>query len=155
MAGFLNSSKENDIANLFGILHTTFAREITIYKNNKKTLIAASPQYNSIYGKTNKGSKSNIEFEIVSQTTNARVYYINSEEEFLSSDGNSQKGSQNKIILPKGSVKIVVSAKDFEFLKESRRVELDGKRFSIKSDGNPSGFTYNQFYTFYLIPIDE
>jgi hypothetical protein len=155
MPGFLNSSKETNIANLFDILHSTFARQITVYKNDKKTLIASSPQYNSIYNKTNTGSKSNLEFELVSKTINARVYYLNSEEELLQSAGSYNNGSQNKIIFPKGSVKIIIPADGFDFLKEARRVEFDGKRFAIKSDGNPSGFTYNQFYTFYLTPIDE
>lgn len=150
MPGFLNSFQEKNISTLFGILHDTFAREITFYKNAKKTLISSSAQYNSIYGKTNSGSTSNIEYTQISQKFNARVYYIKSEEEVLSEDG-----SQNRIILPKGSVKIIINADAFEFVKESRRVEFDGKRFAIKSDGNPSGFTYNQFYTFYLTPIDE
>jgi hypothetical protein len=150
MPGFLNSLQEKNIADLFGVLHNTFAREVTIYKNAKKIMMSSSSQYNSIYGKNNTGLTPQIKNESISKKFNARIYYINSEEEVLSSDG-----SQNKIILPKGSVKIIIDSTAFEFVKESRRVEFDGKRFAIKSDGNPSGFTYNQFYTFYLTPIDE
>jgi hypothetical protein len=72
------------------------------------------------------------------------------DEEYLS---NGQ--TQNKIILPNGSVKIVVKSDAYEFLQEARRVELDGIRFSIKSDGSPRGLTINKFYTFLLTPTDE
>ena len=43
----------------------------------------------------------------------------------------------------------------YEFIKEARRVELDGQKFSIKSDGTPQGFAGNQFYTFLLTPLEE
>ena len=54
-----------------------------------------------------------------------------------------------------GSAKITVKKNGYEFIKEARRVELDGQKFSIKSDGTPQGFTGNQFYTFLLTPLDE
>ena len=76
------------------------------------------------------------------------------EEDYLSNSQN-QQGTQNKIILPNGSVKIVVKSDAYEFIKEARRLELDGIRFAIKSDGEPRGLTSNKFYTFLLTPTDE
>lgn len=154
MAGFLSTDRATEITGLFNTLHATFAKTITVYKNSQKTVIAASPQFNSIYRRTNTGSTSSIQYTTISETFDARIYYLKSEEEFLSNAGD-QQGTQNKIILPSGSVKIIVKTDGYEFLKESIRVEFDGKRFAIKSDGNPFGFTDNQFYTFYLTPIDE
>ena len=37
---------------------------------------------------------------------------------------------------------------------EARRVEFDGNKFIIESDGQPRGLTSNQFYTFVLSPVD-
>ena len=76
------------------------------------------------------------------------------DEEYLS---NSSAGtdSQNKIIMPNGSVKIVVDPKGYLFIKEARKVEFDGITFSIRSDGNPIGLFSNQYYEFLLTPIDE
>jgi hypothetical protein len=154
MAGFLSSNMESAIDTMYDTLHETFAQTITVFKNSKRTVISTNSRYNNIYGRTNTGSKSNIEYTTESQSFEARVYYINMEEEYLSNNQN-QQGTQNKIILPNGSVKIVVKSDAYEFIKEARRLELDGIRFAIKSDGEPSGLTSNKFYTFLLTPTDE
>jgi hypothetical protein len=76
------------------------------------------------------------------------------DEEFFQ---NSSAGtdSQNKIIMPNGSVKIVVDPRGYLFIREARKVEFDGITFSIRSDGNPIGLFSNQYYEFLLTPIDE
>lgn len=154
MAGFLSSNMESAIDTMYDTLHETFAQTITVFKNSKRTVVSTNSKYNSIYGRTDTGSKSNIEYATESQSFEARVYYINMEEDYLSNSQN-QQGTQNKIILPNGSVKIVVKSDAYEFIKEARRLELDGVRFAIKSDGEPSGLTSNKFYTFLLTPTDE
>lgn len=154
MAGFLSSNMESTINTMYDTLHETFAQTITVFKNSKRTVISTNSRYNNIYGRTNTGSKSNIEYTTESQSFEARVYYINMEEEYLSNNEN-QRGTQNKIILPNGSVKIVVKSDAYEFLQEARRVDFDGIRFAIKSDGEPRGLTTNKFYTFLLTPTDE
>ena len=57
--------------------------------------------------------------------------------------------------MPDGSVKIVVKESGYDYIREARRVEFDGTKFAIKSDGVPRGLTGNRFYTFILTPIDE
>ena len=64
-------------------------------------------------------------------------------------------GTQNKIILPDGVVKIVVEEAGYDYIREARRVEFDGRKFAIKSDGSPDGLVDNQFFTFTLTPIEE
>ena len=154
MAGFLSSNMESAIDTMYYTLHETFAQTITVFKNSKRTVVSTNSKYNSIYGRTDTGSKSNIEYATESQSFEARVYYINMEEDYLSNSQN-QQGTQNKIILPNGSVKIVVKSDAYEFIKEARRLELDGIRFAIKSDGETRGLTSNKFYTFLLTPTDE
>jgi len=150
MAGYLSSSQISKIESINNTLHDTFSQNITVYKNAKKTLIAYDPKYNSIYGRTDSGKKDNLEFTMVSEMFDARVYYIETEEELLANEK-----SQVKIIIPDGSIKVVVKKDGFDFIQESRRVEFDGKLFSIKTDGRPIGLTGNLFYIFYLTPIDE
>jgi hypothetical protein len=150
MAGYLSSSQISKIEFVNNKLHETFAQNITVYKNAKKTLIAHNPSYNAIYGRMDSGKKDNIQYEMISETFDARVYYVNNDEEHFFNDK-----SQTKIILPRGSVKIVVKEDGFKFLIEARRVELDGKSLTIKSDGVPFGITGNLFYSFYLSPVDE
>jgi hypothetical protein len=152
MPSLINIANQLKVTSAFANLHDTFSREITVYKNSKQVTIASSAQYNSIYG--NAGAYSNTQNQIVSSTFMARIYYIKMDEEFLS-DSASSKGSQNKIIMPQGSVKIVVDPAGYLFIKEARKVEFDGKTFSIKSDGVPMGLFENQYYEFFLTPLDE
>jgi hypothetical protein len=152
MPSLINIANQLKVTSAFANLHDTFSREITVYKNSKQVTIASSAQYNSIYG--NAGAYSNTQNQIVSSTFMARIYYIKMDEEFLS-DSASNKGSQNKIIIPQGSVKIVVDPTGYLFIKEARKVEFDGKTFSIKSDGVPMGLFENQYYEFFLTPLDE
>ena len=156
MAGFLSEDQINKVRALADTLHTTFARTITVYKSAKKTMIASTTAWNSLYGKTNTGSNSAVEYTTVSDTFEARIYYDNMDTSYLTDDGPTQQaGTQNKIVVPDGSVKIVVKEAAYNYLSEARRVEFDGKKFIIESDGQPRGFTSNQFYTFVLSPVDS
>ena len=155
MAGYLNENALNTIVNSLFKMHDTFARSIFVFKNGKKTVIATNSKYNAIYGKTNTGTRENIKYDMIVKEFQARIYYVEEDQEFLASEGSNQAGSQNKIILPKGSIRIVVTIECYEFLKEARRVDVDGRVFAIKSGGNHSGFPANQFYHFHLTPVDE
>ena len=156
MAGFFSENQINKINTLADTLHTTFAQTITVYKNAKKTLIASTTSWNSLYRRTNTGSNTSVEYTTVSDTFDARIYYVDLEKEYLADEaGTGQVGTQNKVILPDGSVKMVVKETAYNFIREARRVEFDGRKFAIKSDGKPRGLTSNRFFTFLLTPIDE
>lgn len=152
MPSLINQKIMDRVSSKLADLHDTFSREITVYKNAKRVAIASSPTFNAIYGTS--GATNTNEYQTVSETFLARVYYLKMDEEFLS---NSSAGteSQNKIIMPNGSVKIVVDPKGYLFIREARKVEFDGITFSIRSDGNPIGLFSNQYYEFLLTPIDE
>ena len=155
MAGFLSGDQINKINSLADTLHTTFARTITVYKNAQKTVIASTEAWNSLYRRTNTGSNSSVEYSTISDTFEARIYYVDMDKEYLAEEAGGQGGTQNKVILPDGSVKIVVKEDGYDYVREARRVEFDGRKFAIKSDGEPRGLTENRFYTFVLTPIDE
>ena len=151
MASFLSTSQKTEIDKLYNKLHDTFAQSITVYKNGKKTLIAHDPKYNAVYGRNNLGSRDSVEYETISKKFDARIYYIKTEEELLQNNADSQV----KVITPNGSVKVIVREDGFKFIQEARRVEFDGRKFSIQTDGSPYGLTSNLFYTFFLTPLDE
>ena len=156
MAGFLSADQITKIRDLADTLHTTFARTITVYKNAKKTLIASTNSWNSLYGRTDTGSNSAVEYTIDSQRVSARIYYDDMDTEYLNDGGRSeQAGSQNKVLVANGTVRIVVQEAAYNYIEEARRVEFDGTKFIIESDGKPRGLTENQFYTFVLTPVDE
>ena len=154
MAGFLSENQKNNIRSIIDQIHDTFAREITVFKIGQRTVIASSPTYNALY----RQQSVNTSTTEVSQTFQARIKYVDIGEEFLSNSkaGNdSNNGGQDKIIIPTGTVKIKVNLEGFNYVKEAKRVELDGRRFAIKSDGKPLGMFGPQYYEFILTPIDE
>ena len=147
MAGFLSENQKTNIKSIIDQIHDTFAREITVFKIGQRTVIASSPTYNALY----KKQSSNTTSTEVSQTFQARIKYVDMNEELLK---NPNPG-QDKIIMPTGVVKIKVNLEGFNYVKEAKRVELDGRRFSIKSDGKPLGMFGPQYYEFILTPLDE
>lgn len=154
MAGFLSENQKNNIKSIIDQIHDTFAREITVFKIGQRTVIASSPTYNALY----RQQSANTVTTEISKTFQARIKYVDIGEEFLSNSraGNdSNNGGQDKIIIPTGTVKIKVNLEGFNYVKEAKRVELDGRRFAIKSDGKPLGMFGPQYYEFVLTPIDE
>jgi hypothetical protein len=154
MAGFLSENQKTNIKSIIDQIHDTFAREITVFKIGQRTTIASSPTYNALY----RQQSSNSQTTEVSQTFQARIKYVEMNEELLrdsSSTNSSFSAGQDKIILPAGTVKIKVNLEGYEYVREAKRVELDGRRFSIKSDGKPLGMFGPQYYEFILIPMDE
>lgn len=147
MAGFLTQGQKDNIEAIIDRIHDTFARPITVFKIGTRTAIASSQNYNFIY----RQQSANTATTEVSQTFQARIKYISADEELLP-DPNA---GQDKIILPAGSVKIKVNLEGYNYMKEAKRVELDGFRFSIKSNGKPLGMFGPQYYEFLLLPIDE
>ncbi len=150
MAGFLSENQKTNIKSIIDQIHDTFAREITVFKIGQRTVISSSANYNALY----RQQSANTETTEVSQTFQARIKYVEMSETFLQ-DSQSNSSGQDKIILPAGTVKIKVNLEGYEYVREAKRVELDGRRFSIKSDGKPLGMFGPQYYEFILIPMDE
>jgi hypothetical protein len=150
MAGFLSENQKTNIKSIIDQIHETFAREITVFKIGQRTVISSSANYNALY----RQQSSNTATTEVSQTFQARIKYVEMSETFLQ-DSQSNSSGQDKIILPAGTVKIKVNLEGYEYVREAKRVELDGRRFSIKSDGKPLGMFGPQYYEFILIPMDE
>ena len=154
MAGFLTQNQKKNIENVIDRIHDTFARTITVFKIGTRTVVASSNNYNYVY----KQQSANTQTTTISQTFEARIKYVDMEEELLTDRASSQAGnqnSQNKIILPVGTVKIKVNLEGYNYIKEAKRIEFDGRRFSIKSDAKPLGMFGPQYYEFILIPSDE
>ena len=63
--------------------------------------------------------------------------------------------SQDQVILPKGSMKIIVDETAYAYIREAKNITFDENKFSIASQASPYGFTDNQFFIFYLVPLDE
>ena len=147
----ISDSQKNTIKAIIDDIHETFARNINVYEEGEKVLISASSEYNGIYGKTSTGSSSTKKV-VVSHVVKARIKYINAREQNFA-DGNV--ASQPNIDLVDGSVRITVNADGFNILKEAKRCEFEGRKYTIDSKGNPTGIFGPQYYHFFLSPIEE
>lgn len=147
----ISNSQKTTIQNIIDDIHETFARNITVYEDGRKILIAASNEFNGIYGRSGDGTKTTTR-SVVSHVIKARIKYIDAKEKNLT-DGAIQ--SQLNIDLIEGSVRITVDAAGFAILKEAQRCEFEGRKYTIESKGLPTGIFGPQYYHFYLEPIEE
>ena len=77
------------------------------------------------------------------------------EEFFTESDGSTASAIQSRVVLPAGSVKLKVDSTGYDYIKDAKRIEFDGKRFAIKHNPRPIGFFEPTFQEFILIPTTE
>jgi|TARA_R110002167_G_scaffold77366_3_gene214917 hypothetical protein len=147
----ISESQKNTIKAIIDDIHETFARTITVYEEGEKVLISASSQFNGIYGRSVNGEKTT-EKTVVSHLVKARIKYIKADESNIT-DG--KIGSQLGIEIINGLVRITVNKDGFEILKEAKRCEFEGRKYTISSKGNPTGIFGPQYYHFYLSPIEE
>lgn len=147
----ISDSQKNTIKDIIDDIHETFARDIKVYEEGEKILIAASSQFNGIYGRTSSGSKTTKNV-VVSHTLNARIKYINAKEVGISDpEIKSQLGAD----LIDGSVRITVDLAGFDIMKKAKRCEFEGRKYTINSKGNPTGMFGPQYYQFYLAPLED
>ena len=126
----ISESQKNTIKAIIDDIHETFARTITVYEEGEKTT----------------------EKTVVSHLVKARIKYIKADESNIT-DG--KIGSQLGIEIINGLVRITVNKDGFEILKEAKRCEFEGRKYTISSKGNPTGIFGPQYYHFYLSPIEE
>jgi hypothetical protein len=152
MASLLTSAQKNALQSAINELHDTFARDIYIYKEAKSTVISTSPNYNAIY-QQNTAQSQTIKRQVQSGKFSARITYdTDRNQENVTSP---EIDSQLKIKMPDGYVRIKVDKNGYEYIKQSKRVEFDGRKFTIESDVRPHGLFEPTHYTFFLLPTEE
>ena len=152
MASLLTSAQKAALQKSFDAVHDTFARDIYIFKEAKNVTISTTPNYNPIYGENTKLEKT-VTRQVQSGVFQARILYnTDSNEPYVTAP---QIDSQLKIKVPDGSVRIKVNKEGYEYIKKAKRVDFDGRRFSIESDVRPHGLFEPNYYTFFLLPTDN
>ena len=152
MASLLTTAQNAALQSAFNDLHDTFAREIYIYKEAKRVVLATTPTFNPIY-QQNLTQQEVVERQIQSGMFSARISYdTDRAESYVTSP---EIDSQLKLRMPDGYVRIKLEKTGYEYIKEAKRVEFDGRKFSIQSDVRPHGLFQPTHYTFFLSPTEE
>ena len=147
----INDANKADMENVMMSIHNTFARDIKFIQDAKRIILSTDPNYNYLY-KSVRGSVSTVQRQITEKTFKARVLYVGRQEDGLF---DSEANAQIKVEKHIGEVRIKVDATGHQYLKDAKRVELDGRMFTVSSDERPHGLFSPQFYTFYLKPINS
>jgi hypothetical protein len=152
MAEFLSSSQRAEMAANLLDLHDTFGRDIVVYKEAQKVIMSTDPGYNYLYGNAGKTTP-NVQNVPVRKVFKARIRYDTdrSLEYFGEADAQVKINRPD----PNSTVRIKLKIEDYNYIKEAKRIELDGRMFHIESDPRPHGlFDVTQFITLFLRPIE-
>jgi hypothetical protein len=149
MATNLISASERTALNaVIDDIHETFAREITVYKEASQVVIITDPNYNPLYNTA--GQTTSIVNTPVYKTFKARIHYNDDiGKKYWSESG---LASQIKLEAVVGSIRLKIKATDYDYIKDARRFDVDGKRYVLNSTFRPHGLFDNQYYTLYLKP---
>ena len=63
--------------------------------------------------------------------------------------------TQLQVQRPIGEVRIKIDKAGYDYIKDSKRVELDGRRYVINRDVVPHGVFSPKYYNIYLRPADQ
>ena len=153
MATSLLSAAEKEALNaVIDDIHETFAREITIYKEAGTVVIATNPSYNPYYNQNFGQNAGQIVNNPIYKTFKARIYYNDDTTKRYFNEAGLK--SQIKLELVVGSIRLKINQEAYDFVKDgdSRRYDVDGKRYILNSTFRPHGLFDNQYYTLYLKP---
>jgi hypothetical protein len=144
MASLISEIDKIEIRRNFQDLHDTFKKPIIIYKSPKKEFsISTNPAYN-----VGSNGKTTVVNSAQSFSTFARIYYKNEQIKSLVDGGKDSPFLS--MLLSQGEVEIILDSDAYLFVKDAKRMSLDGDNFYIKSDVSRSGLFSNQFYHIYL-----
>ncbi len=149
MATSLISTSERAALNsVMDDIHETFAREITVYKEASKVVIITDPNFNPLYD-TGEQTTSYVNTPVY-KTFKVRIQYEDDIAKRYWSDAGMQ--SQIKLEAIVGTVRLKILSSDYDYIKDAKRFDVDGKRYVLNSSFRPHGLFDNKYYTMYLKP---
>jgi hypothetical protein len=151
MANLISDAERDYLESLMDDVHDTFKREIVIFKDAKRVVISTDVNYNFLYNNVSGNFNQTIKQTPQKQTFYARILYGKKQVE-QEIDGSVD--SQTNLSLPVGHVRIKLNQDGYDYIKEAKRVEFDGKIFKIDTADRPHGLFRPRYYTFYLKPTE-
>lgn len=148
----LSDSEKTQLNAALEDVHATFARPIVVYKEASHVVINTDPNFNPLYNTA--GQTTSIVSTPVYETFNVRIQYnYDIRRDYWSeSTSNVDFAAQIKVPENVGLVRIKMLASDYEYFKEAKRFDLDGRRYSLTSSFRGHGLFDSQYYTIYLKP---
>lgn len=144
----LSSSEKEALELVMDDIHETFAREVTVFKEASHVVVITDPSFNPLY--RTAGQTTSIINTPISRTFKARIKYEDDIGKRYWNEGalNSQVALEATI----GTVRLKISAQDYDFIQDAKRFDVDGKRYLLISTFKPHGLFNTKYYTLYLKP---
>lgn len=142
----LTSGQKEEVGNVFEHLHDTFKRPIYSHKDAEITILSEDPNYSSLYGRQiNSATRPKT---LQKQSFFARILYQKPEIKASNLGGDSSL----KILLPNADVRLKVDEEAKDYIKDSKRIEINNELYEIVSYPQPLGpFSYN----YYIIHLNK
>lgn len=144
----ISASEKQELNEAIANVHATFARDVVVYKEASEVVIITDPNFNPLYNTA--GQSTSIINTPVYKTIKARIQYNDDFKKEYWTDYSDR--TQIKLQAVVGTVRIKVTLDDYEYIKDGRRFDLDGKRFVLNSSFRGHGLFDSQYYTLYLKP---
>lgn len=144
MSDLIPSNDKIKYDKIFDDIHDTFAREITIFKKEKKIFIATDSTYNALYSRIKNQAGSDKVVEVIK--LKARIAYAGNFE-FL------RQNSENEILgidIPSDHIRIKVNEEGYNIIRQASDIEVDGELFNVNSDAAKSGMFSVKYYNLLL-----
>lgn len=149
MNSFISDSQRGSLEAPFSILHNTFGRNISMFKNGTQITISTNANHDYIW----ESAPQNDQFEVIpiSGIFKARILYGKVQARNQFNSATQGKGTdQLNIELDVGDVRIKLDPTGAAFISDATRVILDGDIFNIETPKRPHGLFNPQFYDFIL-----
>jgi hypothetical protein len=146
MDGFISSGQKQNIKNIVDKIHSTFARQIIVYKDGKIPSTSTDASYNSFY---KRGSTKKLALAQNSKQITARIQYKKLESHQFYQGSTSEKAN-----IEEGEIFIIVNAEDYLFVRDAKVAEIDGRNYGILGPGLATGMFGPQYYKFQVTPLE-
>jgi len=152
MSSYITDAIKAQYETVMQNMHDTFARPVLAYKDSRKVVISTNADYNYLYNNVRGDATKSIKNQVQFQTFEARILYEDKQREELV-DGAAN--SSMKVQRPVGEVRMKVDKTGYDYIKDSKRIEIDGALFYKATDVRRHGLFSPKFFTYYLRPTEE
>ena len=148
MADLISAADKADMELAIVDVHDTFARPITIYKNETKIFVATNPvfqsSYNALYDKLKNAPATRS--KVSRKEVMARVQYRPVQEE----QDEGGIGAQVNVQWGMGELRLKLEEDAYSDFKFATKIEIDGIIWRIVTDASRAGLFTPQYYLLYL-----
>ena len=150
MSSLISTGNKIIYSSQFNLIHDTFARPISIYRQGQNIIIATNAANNQFF--QNAPFNDKVQTVAVSGIFNARVLYSKIEDLEMFTPFGIRKlgGDQVNLQHEQGQVRIKLDPTGASYLFDAKRVEFDGEIFTIRTSQRPHGLFVPNFYDFIL-----